>query len=299
MKARHIIGIVILALAVLFFGPMVISAGMRIENIPASYRWFGLLLFGLPAGFLVGVGALIVGPGYRLLSAAWALIAGALYGGLLLVSLLPMMSSPEWQEMMNTVQAQQGGPELELAMASGPAFMLTGLLAVFGVAGLIWARQRRPGSEDDAQSVATATINGSEPGRPLSVSIISILLVVTSLVGLVGWIINYGMNSEAVRLVEEVYGEQASWQLWAGPVMLGISILCGIFLWFGANWARWLLVGSLVVSTTLGALSMRSGWFIPMGLAWMAVYGYFLFYREPARRWFGGSATPPGPTLEA
>ncbi|MEE4174920.1 MAG: hypothetical protein V2I57_11775 [Xanthomonadales bacterium] len=299
MKARHIIGIVVLALAVLAIGPMVMGAGVQFEEAPLSAGWFALLAFAVPAGFLTLVGALIVGPGYRLQSAAWTLIAGSGYAGLLLVTILPMMSSPEWQEMMTALQARQDGPAANFSVAPGRPASLIGLLVTLGVAGLLLARRNRPESGGDTLFPATHHGVHGLQGRPLSVTLISLFLVVLAGVGLLGWVSNYGFDSEALAVVEDVYGEQDGWKAWSGPMVMLVWLVCGMFLWLGANWARWLLVGSLLLATMYGVFSSQTGWLLPVRLVWLAVFGYFLFYREPARRWFGSQENPSDPTFKA
>jgi len=125
--------------------------------------------------------------------------------------------------------------------------------------------------------------------RPLSITVIS-------------WIfIAIGCLSLLIGLLHPVHGVPAqptdartAHQLadqWLVPAIHILAIVGGVFLLYGCNWARWLLVG------WMGFHVILSAWHSPLALlvhgSVFAVVFYFLF-RPPASAYFRATnAEPP------
>jgi len=294
MKARHVIGIVLLVLALFCLGPMVLIPGFHFQEIPQHQArwWFGVLLFGVPAAALILIGALVVGPDHRIQAAAWTLLGGAMYGGFLLLTMAPMMASPEWGDMMATVQVQQGQRPLTMSLQIERPLYLTALLALLGAGGLFLHHVvlKSPSTGEAGLSESAPPL--PEESRPLSVTVLSWILIVTSVVGLLNFLFNAGRIEDSLSAVASIYGGPSpATQLGLVIGNLSVSVLCGMFLLRGASWARWLLVVTTVVGLVVGGLIYGLAWAVLPGLLWLGVYVYFLFLRAPAAAWFSRSVS--------
>ena len=116
--------------------------------------------------------------------------------------------------------------------------------------------------------------------RPLSITVIGVLFVVTGGIALVAGLLPAGQ-----RLTEFKEHPAEAGLVVAVRV---IGVLCGVFLLYGFNWARWLLTAWLAFHVALSVTHSRLELLIHSLL--FGVVFYFLF-RPPASRYFSGRAT--------
>jgi hypothetical protein len=120
--------------------------------------------------------------------------------------------------------------------------------------------------------------------RPLSVTIVAWLLIVLGILGAAGLAISYGSPmSQAVMA-----GSPLSPDLQMGIAIFGlfVSIVSGIFIMLGRDWARLLYVGwgaaELVLSIATAPITL---WLL-LSVLFLVAIAYFLF-NGPANRFFG------------
>jgi len=115
--------------------------------------------------------------------------------------------------------------------------------------------------------------------RPLSVTVIGVIFIAAGALTLVA-----GLLPPAQRLAEL---KEHPFEFGLVLVVRIIGILCGIFVLFGWNWARWLLVAWLVFHVLLSMAHSRLELLIHALLFGVVVY--FLF-RPPSSRYFSARA---------
>lgn len=299
MKARHIIGILILILCVLVLGPMVFLPGMSIDGkqMPGLFA----SVFGVPALVLLLIGALTVGGPYRVMASAWTLLAGALYGGFVLLTVVPMMQSPDFQEMMRASQAQQG-MSMDMNMDFShkiPVFLFFGLVFT-GLGGL--AHYYFGKGAGSAGSLSLANWRGPEadeaspgvtgPVRPVSITVFACLLIIFATLSFLAQIYP-GLESQrvAMRMATDMTGVSYDKWLWLMGSWNVMMLICGVFFLRGANWSRWLFI----VATVANLLVAQFWYSMPLWPLWASVLWlffpiYVLFIRKPAIRFFRGDA---------
>src|SRR5262245_37560540 len=108
--------------------------------------------------------------------------------------------------------------------------------------------------------------------RPLSITIISWILIVMGSIALVAGLLPNRNVTAAQRI-----GELSShWYIHLSRI---VEVVCGVFMLYGRNWARWLLVAWLVFHVYVGALHS------PVQLVMhslLFVVGLFFLFRRPA-----------------
>lgn len=112
-----------------------------------------------------------------------------------------------------------------------------------------------------------------KPPRPTSVTFISWFLIVLCAANLVT--IFAGLWENVARAFFK--GPQS------GPVALigiGVTIVCAIFMLRGANWARWLYLGWVVLGTIGVAFLSRSLLVFAPGAIKTVVFGYLLTRKD-------------------
>lgn len=298
MKARHIIGIIFLVITLLFLGPMVLLPGLSI-NGKETPAWIGGI-YAAPALILLLIGALTVGGPYRVMAAGWTLFAGALYGAFLLLTVGPMFASPDFNEVMQATQAQQGiRSDITLTFSRQvPVFVALGLL-VTGLGGL--AHYYRGRGAVVLSSLTIDSLRGTDPAatapdssgvaRPVSITVLAWLLIITSVLAFMTQIYPGLANQDVVmQIMADTYEiSPDQWRLATGCAYVS-TLVCAIFMLQGANWARW-----LYIVTTLANLLLAWSWFGMVswalgGLPWIALVVFLLFLRRPADRFFRGGS---------
>ena len=116
--------------------------------------------------------------------------------------------------------------------------------------------------------------------RPLSVTVISGLFL---LAGIVGLVYHAGEFKTQGRFQYDV--------LWVCLVRL-VAIVCAVFMFRAANWARWLLLIWMAYHVVLSAFHSTSELVVHTLL--LAVITYFLF-RKPVSAYFRGAKGEPTP----
>ncbi len=278
MRARHVIGIIFLVLAVLCLGPMVMMPGFSVVGSPAEASLFAVAIFAVPALLLILTGALVVGAPHRWHATGWTLVAGAAYGAATLMMVVPMMNSPDWDQLMQATAQQRNLEMPEMAISLGRPLLLAALLLVCGGAMLAWHHRHRLARPSEAVP------DGS---RPVSVTVIAVILLVSAGMGVLSLLIS-GVTTldQGFAAVEAAWGIPAELQKALSVVGFAVFIVCGIFLLRGANWSRWLLLVFTLANVVYQGTWLNSpGWMLP-SLLWIAAYVYFLFLRDPARRYF-------------
>ena len=99
------------------------------------------------------------------------------------------------------------------------------------------------------------------PQRPRSITIISWLFIVFGSVALIGGLITTDLKSH-----------------WYVHLSRLLQIVAGIFMLYGRNWARWLLVAWIAFHIIISAL--HSTLFLVMHVAIFTVILFFLFRRQ-------------------
>jgi len=106
--------------------------------------------------------------------------------------------------------------------------------------------------------------------RPLPVTVIGCLLVVTGAIGLAYHLTEFQAHPFPTELV------------WISLVRL-IAVVCGVYLLRGSNWARWLALAWIAFHVVVSAFN---SWFQTAAHALIcAAFAYFLF-RPGATRYF-------------
>jgi hypothetical protein len=117
--------------------------------------------------------------------------------------------------------------------------------------------------------------------RPRSITIISWIFIVFGCIALLYGLLPHGQITAAQRLAEL----KGHWYVHVSRI---VQILCGVFMLYGSNWARWLLVVWIVFHIVISAL--HSLFQLSMHTLIFAVILYFLF-RPAASTYFRGLRT--------
>lgn len=104
------------------------------------------------------------------------------------------------------------------------------------------------------------------PQRPTSITVISWLFIIFGSIALIGGLITTDLKSH-----------------WYVHLSRFLQIVAGVFMLYGRNWARWLLVAWIAFHLVVGA--MHSALFLLMHVVIFSVILFFL-YRRPARAYF-------------
>ena len=118
--------------------------------------------------------------------------------------------------------------------------------------------------------------------RPASITIISWLFIVMGTIGLVASFMPYTHMSGS-QAFAEFKGH------WYVHLSRFASIVAGVFMLYGCNWARWLLVAWLAFH--VGISFLHSPLMVVFHAVIAAVILYFLF-RKPASAFFRSRANP-------
>lgn len=118
--------------------------------------------------------------------------------------------------------------------------------------------------------------------RPLSITVISWLLIVFGAIALVAglWPLVRMNRAQMVTDFEKH---------WMVHLSRSAQIIAGVFMLYGQNWARWLLVVWLAFHVVVGALHS------PVHLITHAILflvGLFFLFRRNASIYFRGTASP-------
>lgn len=118
--------------------------------------------------------------------------------------------------------------------------------------------------------------------RPRSVTIIGWIFIVFGSIALLYGLLPHGDITVAKRIAEL----RGHWYVHVSRIVM---VLSGVFLLYGFNWARWLVVAWLVFHVVIGALHSP----VQMGIhtLFLAVIVYFLF-RPVASAYFRGTRAP-------
>jgi hypothetical protein len=112
--------------------------------------------------------------------------------------------------------------------------------------------------------------------RPGSITIISWIFIVFGSIALLSGLLP-NVNITAAQRIAEFKGH------WYVHVSRMVMVLCGVFILYGFNWARWLLVVWLAFHVIIGVL--HSSFQLLVHSLFFAVVVYFLF-RPAASAYF-------------
>jgi hypothetical protein len=115
------------------------------------------------------------------------------------------------------------------------------------------------------------------PRRPLSITIISWLFILFGSIALVGGVVRGG-GSDLV----------SHWYVHLSRLL---QIVAGVFMLYGRNWARWLLVAWIAFHIIISAL--HSALFLLMHVLIFSVILFFVFRRQ-ASRYFNAEGVSVG-----
>ena len=99
------------------------------------------------------------------------------------------------------------------------------------------------------------------PRRPLSITIISWLFIIFGSIALIGGLVTTDLKSH-----------------WYIHLSRFLQIVAGVFMLYGRNWARWLLVAWIVFHIVISAL--HSVLFLLMHVVIFSVILFFVFRRR-------------------
>ena len=119
--------------------------------------------------------------------------------------------------------------------------------------------------------------------RPRSITVISWIFIAFGSIALLSGLLP-NINTTAAQRLAEIKGH------WFVHVSRMVMVLCGVFMLYGFNWARWLLVAWLVFHVIIGAL--HSPFQLIVHSLLFAVVVFFLF-RPPASAYFRGARGRP------
>jgi len=114
--------------------------------------------------------------------------------------------------------------------------------------------------------------------RPRSITIFSWILIVMGSIALVAGVLPTGGITAAQRI-----GEIKSH--WYVHLSRFAAVVAGVFMLYGHNWARWLLVVWLLFHVYVGALHSTVHFILHVLLC---VVGLYLLFRRPANEYFRG-----------
>ncbi|MBI3465333.1 MAG: hypothetical protein HY000_20085 [Planctomycetes bacterium] len=118
--------------------------------------------------------------------------------------------------------------------------------------------------------------------RPRSITVISWIFIAVGCVALAAALLPF--DAAAAQLAAEIKARHL--ELWFMLIARVLAVVCGVFMLYGFNWARWLLVIWLAYHLVLGALHGPLGLFVHSVLT--AVVAYYLF-RPRASEYFRGT----------
>jgi hypothetical protein len=125
--------------------------------------------------------------------------------------------------------------------------------------------------------------------RPLSITVISWIFIAFGGIALLTSLIPFADSSAADRIAEHPF------EFWLTPVIQILALISGVFMLFGFNWARWLLVVWVGYHIILSALHSPLELLVHTLL--FAIVLYFVF-RSQASAYFRGAraaaAADPG-----
>jgi uncharacterized membrane protein len=117
--------------------------------------------------------------------------------------------------------------------------------------------------------------------RPRSITIISLIFIVFGSIALIAGLLPYGEITVADRLADL----QSHWYVHASRIL---QVCGGVFMLYGFNWARWLVVVWIAFHIVVGAL--HSPFQLLTHVLIFSVILYFLF-RPNAAAYFRGKGT--------
>ena len=121
--------------------------------------------------------------------------------------------------------------------------------------------------------------------RPLSVTIVAWFLILSGIASLIDLFLAW--NPAAARAVISHGALPLLLFAWSIAAAL-ITIVCGLFILKGRNWARLLYVAVSLAGLAVAWLAMPAIWVLIAGALLLAVTAFFLF-RGPADNFFGRS----------
>jgi hypothetical protein len=120
--------------------------------------------------------------------------------------------------------------------------------------------------------------------RPLSITVISWIFIAFGGIALLIRLLPPADSSAANRIAEHPF------EFWLTPVIQVLALISGVFMLYGFNWARWLLVVWVGYHIILSALHSSLELLVHSLL--FAVILYFVF-RSQASAYFRGARAAP------
>ena len=123
--------------------------------------------------------------------------------------------------------------------------------------------------------------------RPRSITIVSWFFIIFGSIALLSGVLPFGDHSPSQRIVEL----KSHWYVHLSRIL---QIVAGVFMLYGRNWARWLLVAWIAFHLVVGALNG----IVPL-LTHVAIFSvilFFLFRRKAAEYFSGGAPVQRIPT---
>ena len=121
--------------------------------------------------------------------------------------------------------------------------------------------------------------------RPRSITVISWIFIALGSIGFLASLLPY-VDADSAQRLAYLKGH------WVVHVARIIGFVSGLFMLYGFNWARWLLVIWIVFHLIISAL--HSPWVLLMHILIFAVVLYFIF-RPQASTYFRGPSTESPP----
>jgi len=286
---RVILGILVLGFAVMVTGPMILMAGLNLfEGLDdAPPLWLPLLIFLVPGALSTLVGALVVGRRFWTDAVGWTLIAAALYGLIVFLTMYMFIISPESSEMFDSMDLQN--PEIfdrdSVSIIRPVAIGFVMLAAGLPLAG--WRFKEKLTAMLSGESASIADLTEEPEGRPVSVSVISWISMVTAVFGVLGWaVMLLGPRRELLGSLEQIWGVSVAAQISTGIAGSATMFICGFFMLRGKDWARWTILCYFIFTLALSLVLYKTVAFLIPGVAWTVAFYFFLFSRRPAKKFF-------------
>ncbi|PJZ50723.1 hypothetical protein [Leptospira saintgironsiae] len=122
--------------------------------------------------------------------------------------------------------------------------------------------------------------------KPVSITIISWILIVLSGVGMVSSIVTYSVNEQAIEILKQTSHIPLQIQFLIAGTALIVQAICGIGFLQGLNWSRILFVVSSIAGILYSYLTSPIKVTLIFSVVFFGVVCFFLF-RPISNKFFG------------